>query len=180
MLKAQMMFLLSFVFSLSVYARTYSEAGNSINILKAQIGQKTGVIKKLMDDRDKNKDPKVANQLSAEISKEYASLADLNKQLNLKIDELRLQYPEKTDQTARMYERSKIPTIEELELGLGVDRQLDDLKVKVRKQYPKSDVVQVQETRQPSSVEVAKDKEEGIQKKEKEKFPESERILISK
>lgn len=157
--------------------KTYAEAQQSVMNAKAGVAQRTGAIAKLFEEKHKTKDQVRATEIAKEISKEYKGLVKAQEELNLKIDELRFQYPEKNQGLSKTYERSTAPSIEDIELGLGVDRQLDEVKMKMKAQYapPKVTVPEPTEPaethREPASEHPAID----------DSLPQEEqRILISK
>lgn len=124
------------LFSLSVFAGTYSTHMNEMNGFENKVETLERKIRKLVHEMSQTKDKAKIQEITHEIVQDHEEMKKNIRRAEKIKYHLRFEHPEKGESIEIKYSRLNAQRLRELENELGLDKILSQLKMKVESTFP--------------------------------------------
>ncbi len=116
-------------------AEQWSHHVNNMMMHRSKLRALEGELQQLIADKKHSEDPERVKELTTLMRTKYTELETSAAEFRVEAMHMRFKHPERGDDHERQYARFKLKTLKEYESSLGLDGQLDRLKIKVSQVY---------------------------------------------
>lgn len=102
---------------------------------KGKIAAKEKVVRDLIEEKQKVKDPRQSREIVENLKREHKELRQASEEYARDLGLLRYRYPEKGLKEEQQYRRREVKSLTEMEKEVSLEGRLQNVSVKVRRQY---------------------------------------------